>query len=97
MTGHQYPLPEGLFDPGNLRQCRSRDYCPDGHCPNGHVILTEPGGAACADTANGYRNDPETVAPPIPLICVKPSQAEKQRHASLPCSMHNGETPWNRI
>jgi hypothetical protein len=26
----------------NLRQVWFPDYCPKGHCPNGHMILTEP-------------------------------------------------------
>ena len=33
----------------NLRQVPFSDYCPQGHCPNGQVGLTERSGAARAD------------------------------------------------
>jgi len=45
LTSHLRPLPEVYF----LQQygwCRSRDYCPQVHCPTDHMTLTGPGGIA---------------------------------------------------
>jgi hypothetical protein len=82
---------------GNLRQVPFSDYCPQGHCPNGQVTLTERSGAARADAERDFPDDDRNRGSSVPLIWIKTGQAETQRHASLPYSMHNGETPWNRI
>jgi hypothetical protein len=41
----------------NLRQVPFSDYCPQGHCPNGQVGLTERSGAARADAESDYPDD----------------------------------------
>jgi hypothetical protein len=81
----------------NLRQVPFSGYCPQGHCPNGQVGSTERSGAARADAESDYPDDDRSRGCCVPLIWIKTDQAETQRHASLPCSMHNGETLWNRI
>jgi hypothetical protein len=83
--------------PTNLRQGPFSDYCPQGHCPNGQVTLTERSGAARADAERDYPDDDRNRGSSVPLIWIKTGQVETQRHASLPCSAHSGETPWNTI
>jgi hypothetical protein len=50
----------------NLRQVPFSDYCPQSHCPNGQVTLTERSGADRADSKNDYPDNPEIVAAAFP-------------------------------
>ena len=51
------PAREPIFPWQTYDRYRSRHYCPHGHCPNVHVTLTEPSGAADADTKNDHLDD----------------------------------------
>ena len=57
---------------------RSRDYCPDGHCPNGHVSLIERSRARVVlrqiTPANARDRDASDY-----LICIKLGQIKKLR------------------
>jgi hypothetical protein len=57
----------------------SRDYCPHGHCPDGHVTLTERSGAARADTENDYPGGADIVAPPREPVNPAPWMAKEEK------------------